>query len=459
MAAVAVAVRAWLMVGYSHAFLGYPDSLQYVGAAAFGLFDNGQHPAGYPLFLRLLHHLSTSLRFTVVVQHAIGIATGLILYKAVRRTGAPAWLGLFPAAVVFFGGTGLLLEQSLLSDPLFSFLQAIGIYFTIRALYDPNLRWPLLAGIAIGSSFWVRTVAISTAVLVPLILLCAAPGGARRRLLSGLAAAVTVIVLVVAYVGIQDLVTGYLGYEREGAWDLYARVATFVNCASFTPPSGTRFLCPPEPPGHRFPVLYYQYSSQAPAVRHLGFPYTATADANTLLQAFTVAAIEHEPVAYAKAIVRGLGFYLFPHTGEGSTPQELRTALLGSPQAQGARAVFGYFYTNGESYSGSPAAAHALATYEGDTRIQGPPLAILLAVAVIGPWLLPTRARWAAAVFTLTGLLSITVAVASASYDARYAYSTFGPLTAGAALGAWGIVTFFARKIRQPQRSRVITES
>jgi hypothetical protein len=31
--------------------------------------------------------------------------------------------------------------------------------------------------------------------------------------------------------------------------------------------------------------------------------------------------------------------------------------------------------------------------------------------------------------------------VAGNSYDARYAYPTFGPLAAGAALGAWGIAT------------------
>ena len=41
-------------------------------------------------------------------------------------------------------------------DPLFTFLQALGVYLAIRALYDPRVRWPLLCGIAIGLSFWVR---------------------------------------------------------------------------------------------------------------------------------------------------------------------------------------------------------------------------------------------------------------------------------------------------------------
>jgi hypothetical protein len=47
----------------------------------------------------------------------------------------------------------------------------------------------------------------------------------------------------------------------------------------------------------------------------------------------------------------------------------------------------------------------------------------------------------AAILFTLTAIFSIVFAEAASSYDARYAYPTFGPLAAGAALGAWGIAS------------------
>jgi hypothetical protein len=77
-----------------------------------GVFRDVQKPAGYPIFLGLVHAFSDRLTLTILVQHSLGIATGLLLYKSVLRTGAPAWLGLLPAAVVFFGGTGLLLEHS-----------------------------------------------------------------------------------------------------------------------------------------------------------------------------------------------------------------------------------------------------------------------------------------------------------------------------------------------------------
>jgi dolichyl-phosphate-mannose--protein O-mannosyl transferase len=131
--------------------------------------------------LRLVRHLSDSLSFTISLQHALGIASGLLLYKSLRRLAVPPWLGLIPAAVVFFGGTGVLLEHSPLADPLLTFLQSIGIYAVIRALTDRGLRWPAAAGLATGAAFSVRTVALSSAVLIPLVLLLAAAGDRRRR--------------------------------------------------------------------------------------------------------------------------------------------------------------------------------------------------------------------------------------------------------------------------------------
>jgi hypothetical protein len=446
----AIAVRAWLMTRYSPAFLGFPDSSNYLVAAAKGIFDNPQRPAGYPLFLRLLHHLSSDLPFTIGAQHAMGVATGLLLYASVRRTGAPAWLGLVPAAIVFFGGTGLILEHSLLSDPLLSFLQALGIYAVIRALYDPRARWSLLAGVAIGLSFWVRTVAISSVVLIPVVLLCGTPGRLRRRALNASLVPLAVVVLIVAYVGAQDHYTGYLGYERQDAWNLYGRVATFVNCDGFTPPAGTRFLCPREPPGHRMSQGAFQYSAASPAVMLFGGPGRASLSANRLLLKFSAAAIEHEPIAYAEAIARGLSFYVSPRVGEGYTPEALLAEVISTvARARAQRQLYAMFYSDARNYTGPASSVSVLSTYERYTRVQGPLMVILLLFAIGGPFFLRGRTRWAAITFTLTAIFSITFAVAGNSYDARYAYPTFGPLGAGAALGAWGAWLFLARKARE----------
>lgn len=445
----AVGVRAWLMVSYPPAFLGFPDSSQYALAAALNIFRDAQRPAGYPLFLRLVHHLSDSMSFTIALQHAMGIATGLLLYKAVRRTGAPPWLGLLPAAIVFFGGLGLILEHALLADSLFAFVQAVGVYAAIRALYDPPLRWPLLAGVAIGCSFWVKTVAVSSAVLVAIVLVCAAPGGVRRRLLSAGTVSIVVATLMLAYVGSQYYFTGYLGYERESAYDVYGRVATFVNCSSFTPPSGTAFLCPREPVAQRNPQDFFQYAPTSPAVERFGPPYVAPLYANGLLKEFSTAAIEHEPLAYTAAIIRGLGRYVFPRPGEGDTPQQASGEVIDPVKARNNQPAFALFYPDSLGFAGPTSEAQPLMAYESYTRVQGPLLILLLAAALAGLLCLPARMRWAAAVFTLTALVTITFAVAGNGYDARYAYPTFGPLAAGAALGAWGMGSLLVRVIRR----------
>jgi hypothetical protein len=445
----AVAVRVWLMVSYPPAFLGFPDSSQYALAAAQNIFRDAQRPAGYPFFLRLVHHFSSHISFTIAVQHILGIATGLLLYKGVRRTGAPAWLGLLPAAIVFFGGTGLLLEHSLLADPVFAFLQAVGVYATIRALHDPQLRWPLLAGLAIGVSFWVKTVAISSAALVVVMLLCAAPGDLRRRLLSAATVAVLVAAMIGVYVGSQDYFTGYFGYERESAWDAYGRVATFVNCSDFTPPSGTAFLCPREPVGHRQSQDFFQYGTNAPAVEAYGPPSAAPLSANAVLQRFSEAAILHEPLGYAGAILGGLSRYITPRGGEGYTPEGVREAITAPANEEQFAPAFAPFYDETLGYIAPSAGEHPLATYESFTLVQGPLLVILLALAILGTPFLPGRTRWTAAFFTLTALVTIAFAVAGNGYDARYAYPTFGPIAAGAALGAWGLYTSLMSALRR----------
>jgi hypothetical protein len=442
----AVAVRVWLMAAYGPAFLGFGDSHEYVTAAATGVFRDVQKPAGYPILLAVLHAVSDGLTFTILVQHLLGLATGVLLYLAVRSAGGPPWLGLIPAATVFFGGTGVLLEHSLLADPLFAFLQAVGVYAAVRALSEPGVRWASLAGLATGASFWVKTVGLSSVVLVPLVLLLAAPLTPRRRQRSALAAGAIGVVLVCGYLTAQGLASGYWGYERQGAWNLYGRVATFVDCARFTPPPGTRFLCPIQPPDARSSQSYYQYARFSPAVRRFGGPARAPAYANGMLERFSLAAIAAEPLAYAGAVLHGLTFYVSPGAGEGYTPAGIREALLSARGTRSIEPAIAAYYRDAHGYAGSRSASAALDAYERHTRIQGLALIAMLLAAIAGLPLLSGRARAAALLFTLTAICSVLLAELGNGYDARYGYPAFGPLAAGAALGAWGIARHLRRR-------------
>ena len=443
----AIAVRAWLIVGYGQAFLGINDSGLYVSSAEKSLFGPTtslaiyQKPVGYPIFLRIIHVISSDLSVTILVQHLLGIATGVLLYGAVRRTGAPPYLGLLPAAVAFFGGTGLFLEHTLVSDAPFAFFQAVGVYAAVRGLSEPKLRWPLVAGLAIGVSFLIKPVGLASAILVPPLLLLAAPGSRRRQLRSATTAALAIIAMILAYVGAQGLVTGYWGYLRYGGWNLYARVATFADCSKFTPPAGTQLLCPTEPLGHRMSQNGFEYSESSPIQRWAAVHDPA--DWNGGLERFSIAAIEQEPIAYLKAILRGLPYYITPRFGEGYTPVQLREELLNpTPWA----AVIEGYYPYDRAYTRQSGSISPLVFYEEHTRVEGAFLVLLLLAAIVGAPLLRRRQRWGAILFTLTALFSAILAVAGNSYDVRYAYPTFGPLAAGAALGAWGIATRLKRE-------------
>jgi hypothetical protein len=310
--------------------------------------------------------------------------------------------------------------------------------------------------VAIGLSFWDRAAGVFIGVLVTLLLLWAAPGRFSRRLLHAGAVVLLVATMVGFYLGSQYYFTGFLGEQRQSAWGIYARVATFVDCSDFTPPSGTRFLCPNDPDGHREGQGYYIYSTEAPAVKAFGEPYEAPPQANGYLQRFSVAAIESEPFAYAGAILSGLSRYVFPRIGEGATPEENLEQVTSPEVTSNFESVFAAYFAEDIGYLGSKAQLHALYVYLSITSIEGPFIVLLLIAAIIGPFFLTGRMRAASIFFTLTALGLMTFDIASISYDARYAYPTFGPLAAGATLGAWGIGLRAARILRRRRQARQV---
>ncbi len=370
------------------------------------------------------------------MQHCAGVATGVLLYKAVRRSGASPYLGLLPAAVVFFGGTGLMVEHALLSDSLFVAFQALGLYAAVRALGERGLRWPLLAGVAVGLSFWLRTVGVGGVVLVPLLLVFGAPGGLRHRLVSvGTAAAVGLAVMG-GYVLAQGYTTGFWGYERQGAWNLYGRVATFVDCSRFTPPPGTAFLCPAEPLSSRRDQSFFQYNKHSPAVARYGPPAGASPAGERGASAFSVAVIEQQPGAYLGRSRVASRSSSPTRSGKGIRRRGCAKSCLTAGAGTRHPAISAYYSHVREGRVS--AGFGALAFYEEHTRMGGALLVVLLVLAVGGMPLLRGRTRWAAALFTSTAALNALLVVAGNRYDVRYAYPDFGVLAAGAAFGAGG---------------------
>src|SRR3954451_2231717 len=86
--AVGALLRMLFMYGWRPALVGFPDSNVYLTDAALDPFANASRPAGYGRFLDAVHAVWPHLVLVPLVQHALGLATAVLIWVAVRRLGA-----------------------------------------------------------------------------------------------------------------------------------------------------------------------------------------------------------------------------------------------------------------------------------------------------------------------------------------------------------------------------------
>jgi hypothetical protein len=132
-------------------------------------FDDPLHPGGYSLILAAIGAASRQVAVTITIQHALGLASAVLLWGAVRRiTGSP-WIGLLPAAMVAHNPDGIVLEHAIMSESWAMLATAAGLYAAARAFDAPRPWWAVLAGVALGVSVTMRTAGL------PVIVVAAAP--------------------------------------------------------------------------------------------------------------------------------------------------------------------------------------------------------------------------------------------------------------------------------------------
>jgi hypothetical protein len=102
---VGISLRVYFMTVWRPALLGFTDSTVYLKDAFVSTFWDPLRVVGYGLFLRWAHDLGGNLSTTILLQHALGVATGLLLYAAARRVGGPSFyaFGASPANLVYGG--------------------------------------------------------------------------------------------------------------------------------------------------------------------------------------------------------------------------------------------------------------------------------------------------------------------------------------------------------------------
>lgn len=216
LAVVGVLLRGLLMLAQTPGSLGISDSSFYIQAARVGPFDlaaggvGNPWPAGYPLFLGALHAIVPQLTFVSVVQHALGVATALLLFLAARLV-APALWGLLPAAVVLLAGPQIFLEHAPMAETLYTLLIAGLVYCGLRALGTHSARWAALAGALAAAAACVRVAGLPLVVVLTVWLAVTVGGTWRRRTTIAGAAALAAVLLFGVYLVEMKRATDYGG--------------------------------------------------------------------------------------------------------------------------------------------------------------------------------------------------------------------------------------------------------
>jgi 4-amino-4-deoxy-L-arabinose transferase-like glycosyltransferase len=447
------ALRIVLSLAYRPATLSQFDANAFVWQAAGGLFESPLQAPGYSLFLRGPHLLSDEVAFTISVQHALALATALLAWSMVRRLSGSDWLGLVPAAVVLLNGDSLLLEHSLMSETVFTFLIVAMLAAALRALDDtPAWRWLALAGVLLGAAIWVRYAALAVVPVVAGWALVACWPARRAGLLAAGATLLPVALIVGLLVVAQGRQTGFYGLGEGAGWALYSRVAGFADCDRFDSPAGTEPLCERTPAEQRRNPDWYGYDPDSPAVRLFGGPVAG----DDSLDAWARRAIVAQPLDYVSEVLDDLTLFvdeqpwtnrnyslIGPRTisftlrspDENCSPDVCRAPPLGVE----GNSVYGWTAPDRGSYYApfEPRQDEGVVVFQDlqrVLRVHGPLLGLMAAISLLG--LLAIRGRLAKAqwLLTLVALAVLVFPVATTTYNIRYAIPALPVLAAAATL-------------------------
>jgi hypothetical protein len=450
-------LRIWLTLAWSPAFTGYSDSGIYFQGAFESIWADPIRMVGYSMFLEAVHVVSPHLVAVVIVQHAMGLAAAALIFFAVRRCGGPPWLGLVPAAVLALGGDELFIEHAALSDALFVFLIVTTLYATIRASEDGGW-WAVLAGLSAGLAVWDRTVGLGLVAIVSLWLVFNAGRPTRPTLIAGALCLVFSLATIGVYAGWRSAAADLPGtLTSNNAWNLYGRVAPWADCQKFDPPAGTEGLCQNTPASQRgyHSGEEYIYSPESLAQQLYGPPYLLPADPTAMdrVQEWSEAALRGQPLDYLNAVWLDTRRLFSPNTPSYS---QLSADLFIAYLLYGVtRSGENEFVESWQSnlYPDDSAPHHgnieAFKTWEAMTRIANLPMALMLALCLVGLWTLRGRPRAGQVLFGTTALFLLAFPIVTKGYDYRFVIPAYAPLAAAAALGVWGLVGAITRRQRR----------
>ena len=415
---VGLLLRIALFAFYSPGIIFSLDAARFTQTAPTvdGTFDDIWMPAGYSMYLSVVHFISSQLWLPIAIQHLVALGVAVAVYLTLRRVNLSQAAATVGAAVLVLPGDLLFLEHAVLIDSWMLSLAALACCAAIRGLVPKvNLKWLAAAGVLAGLTMVFRSVGLAVIPALILIAIAATASPWRPRLLSGAVVAAGSVTVLLVYVGAFHASDGrYLGISDMSGWNLYSRVAPFAVCSEFEVPKGTEQLCDPTPVDKRPGPDYYGWFS----------PDVST-EASEVRGRFARATIKGQPKTYAEAVLTDLGRYVEPsikNTPLGGT--ERAFVAFDNP---GLDPVLGknlrardYVKTRYSGVSEPRGGADAFGVYQRVVRIHGLLLPFLLIAVIAGLIKLPGPQRIAIGTFGLASAGLYILPTLTFSYDYRY---------------------------------------
>src|SRR6201992_858707 len=99
--------------------IAYRPVLFYIDSYKYLTGSGGIDPEGYRVLMAPFLWATHNLAVVPIIQHGLGLATGLAIYTVLVRRGAPRWAGALAAAPILLDGYQLQMEQTLMPDVAF----------------------------------------------------------------------------------------------------------------------------------------------------------------------------------------------------------------------------------------------------------------------------------------------------------------------------------------------------
>jgi hypothetical protein len=181
------ALRVITMLGYSPAIWFGGDSASYL-STGLRLLPSTSRVSGYGLMLALLRPFH-SFAVVTAVQHAMGLAVAVLIYRLLRRYRLPAWGATLAALPVLLSAYQIQLEHEILPSAAFSFLVMAAVTLMLWWRGSGPGWATALAGLclAVSATFWPVGLPLLIVFLLYLVL--------RRQQWQALAATVAISAL------------------------------------------------------------------------------------------------------------------------------------------------------------------------------------------------------------------------------------------------------------------------